>query len=375
MSFARVKEGGAAAIFIVLMGLLCRLVWLNPYYNWDSLPYTALAQVSSADPVVLHAAAYSTIDAEAPLNVSREFHSPERYPNYRGDMATNPWHFAEQLPLYSVKPLYILILAAIRRAGPSALKAARLVSLFSYAMLGSVLFLWLRRYAGTFLAAVGTCLVLSTAEFLGTGAETTPDAFFAALAFLGLYLIFAESKLFLGLCLLGLLPLVRSDGLVVVALVLIYLVWKAPAFRARHALIILGTEGLVYLILGRLAGGYSYQKLFYHSFVERQLAPAETTVHLTAGEYLHALYIFVLGTLATPRPIYFLLGLTSLKPHRIASAVRHLAWLGLAFTAIHILAFPLPDSRFLLLPFALFILWAASALGRGEETIPSAGPL
>jgi hypothetical protein len=362
LSWPRAKEGMAIAIFIVGMGWLGRIVWLNPYYNWDSLPYTALVQVSSSDPETLHNAAYGLIDAEAPAKISREFHSPDRYPNYRGDMSTNPWHFAEQLPFYSVKSFYILVLSAIHRAGPSALQAMRLVSAFSYAILGAILFLWLRCSAGSLLAAVGTVLVLSTAEFLGTGAETTPDAFFAGLGFLSLYLIFAKKKIFPGLCLLAVLPLIRSDGLVLVVLVLAYLVWKSPGFRFRHAVAILAAELLVYFVGGRLAGGYGYEKLLYHSFVQNQLAPAEGTVHLTLGEYFHALYIFVLGTLATPRPVYLLLGLTSLKSRLGDAPLRHLTWLGLVFTAIHILAFPQPDSRYLLLPFTIFILWAVSAL-------------
>jgi hypothetical protein len=374
LSWPRAKEGVAIALFVVGMGWLCRLAWLNPYYNWDSLPYTALVQVSSSDPVTLHNAAYGLIDAEAPAKISQEFHSPERYPNYRGDLATNPWHFAEQLPLYSVKTFYILVLAIIHRAGLSALKAMRLVSVFSYAILGTILFLWLRRSAGSLLAAAGSCFVMSTAEFLGTGAETTPDAFFAGLGFLSLYLIVAEKKIFPGLCLLAVLPLIRSDGLVLVALVLAYLVWKSPRFRFRHAVAILAGELLVYFVTGRLAGAYSYEKLLYHSFVQRQLAPAESVVHLTLREYLHALYIFVLGTLATPRPVYFLLGLTSLKSRLGDASLRHLAWLGLAFTVIHILAFPLPDSRFLVLPFAIFILWAVSALAASLERTPLPWP-
>jgi hypothetical protein len=364
---ARLKDYIGLVAFVVFLSTLCGVAWFNPYYNWDSLPYTALTQVSSSDPLTLHAAAYDTIDAEAPLKVSQEFHSPERYPNYRGDMASNPWHFAEQLPLYSVKTLYILILSGIHHTGPSALKAMRLVSVVSFAVLGAILFFWLRRYAGSLLAAVGAGFVLSTAEFLGTGAETTPDALFGALALLGFYFIFADEKLFPGLCLLGALPMVRSDGLVLLVLVLAYLAWKTPGLPKSYALTILVVEFLVSGMTARLAGGYSFQKLFYHSFVERQLAPAETIVHVTFREYFHALYIFVLGTLATPRPIYFLLGLTSLKPGAGTSALRHLAWLGLAFTAIHILLFPLPDSRFLLLPFALFVVWTICALFRPED--------
>jgi hypothetical protein len=369
-SVARVKEIVAIIIFATGMGLLCRLVWTNPYYNWDSLPYSALVQVNSSDPVTLHRAAYGLIDAEAPEQISREFHSPERYPNYRGDMAGNPWHFAEQLPLYSVKTFYILVLKAVHSLGPSTLTAMRMVSLLSYAILGVVLFLWMRRWAGSLLAAVGTCFVLSTAEFLGTGAETTPDAFFAALSLLALYLIFAEKKIFPALCLLAVLPLIRSDGLVLLALVLAYLIWRSPGFRFRDAGGIMTAELLVYFVTGRLAGGYGYEKLLYHSFVRRQLAPAESVVHLSLGEYFHALYIFVLGTLATPRPIYFLLGLTSFKNSLGEASLRHLTWLALAFTVIHILAFPLPDSRFLVLPFALFILWAVHALTQSGGAIP-----
>jgi Dolichyl-phosphate-mannose-protein mannosyltransferase len=367
----RLKEPVAVAFFILFLSALCGLAWLNPVYDWDVLPYTALAETSSSNPVILHAGAYQTVDSEVPPEIAQSFHYTGPDPEYRRDLAANPWHFAEQLPFYSVKPLYVLLLRGIHRAGPSALKAARLVSAVSFATLGIVLFLWLRRSVNTVWAAVAACCVLATPEFLRTGAQTTPDAFFSALALLALYLLFSESKLFLGVTLLVLLPLVRADGLILVALVLAYLAWKKPEFPKVYAVVILIVEVLVQQVAGRLAGAYPYQLLFFHSFIEKLAAPAEISVHLTLREYFQALYVFVLGSLGTPRPLYLLLGLVSLIARRSEGVLRHLAWLGLGYAAAHILLFPVPESRYLVVPFSLIILWTVSALANGNEAVHS----
>jgi hypothetical protein len=359
---SRLKDDAGILLFILLLAALSNVTWTNPFYNWDILPYTALVNEPSNDPVKLHARAYAAADSEAPREVSTSFRSGQIDHAFREDMARNPWHFAEQLPLYSVKPLYLLVLAAIHRAGMGTLNAASLVSLISFMIFGTVLFLWLRPFTGTLLAALCSGFLLTTEEVLGCGAQTTPDALFSALAFAGLYLIFAKKRYFSGWGLLAMVPLVRSDGLVLVALVLAYLAWKSPEFPRRYGLAILGAEVFTSLLMGRLGGGYGFRTLFYHSFVNRLVAPAESIVHVTAHDYLHALYIFVLGSLATPRPLYFLLGLVSLKARGTPPVLRDLAWLGLAFAAVHIALFPLPDSRFLVLPFTLIVLWAAASL-------------
>jgi hypothetical protein len=369
MFSSRVKADAAVVVFILFLGLLGALVWLNPVYDWDTLPYTALALATSSDPVSLQAEAYRAVDSQVPEQVARLLTSSGPDPDYRRDMATNPWHFAEQLPFYSVKPLYVLALTGLHRAGLRILMATRLLSAGSFAVLGIILFLWLRRCASALLASAAACCVLATPEFLRTGALTYPDAFFSALALAGLYLVFARGKLFPGLCLLVLLPLVRSDGLVLVALVLAYLAWKNPKFPARYALSILAVEILANRIIGFLARGYGYQTLFYHSFVGRLAAPAETIVHITLADYWGALKYFFLGSLGTPRPLFMLLGLASLGARRNAGLVRDMAWLGLAYAGVHIVVFPLPESRFLVVPFALFVLWAVNALSANNKSL------
>lgn len=365
----RLKEAAAVIIFVLFMGVLCGVAWFNPFYNWDVLPYTALVEVSSSDPVTLHADAYRAIEHDAPPSIVRSFKGEGPDPRYRRDMVSNPWHFAEQLPFYSVKPLYLLLLAAIHRAGPSGPEAATLVSVCSFAILGLVLFVWMRRSAGGLLAAVGTGLLLSTAEFIGTGAETTPDALFAALALVAIFLVFAEKRTFAGLCILSVLPLVRADGLVLLALVLAYLVWTSPEFSRKYAFILLVAEVLVMEGIKWLAGGYGFETLFYHSFVVRIPAPAELNLHVTWRQYFHALHMYVLEAITTHIPLYLLLGLASLKASRGHGVLRYVAWLGLAYMAIHILAFPIADSRFLVLSYALFVLWTVHVLTTPPERL------
>ncbi|HET7841196.1 MAG TPA: hypothetical protein VFM21_06300, partial [Terriglobia bacterium] len=359
---SRLKEDAGIILFVLLLAGLIRIVWFNTFYNWDVLPYAALVNEPLSDPVRLQASAYAAADAEAPREAALDLRGGPINQRYRADMASDPWHFAEQLPLYSVKPLYILVLAGIHHLGAGTFNAARLISLLSFVFFGTILFLWMRPYTGGLLAAVGSCFLLSTAEILGCGAQTTPDALFSVLALAGLYFIFARKQFFWGWGLLALVPLVRTDGLVLMALVLALLAWRSPEFPKRYGLAIVGAEILASLVMGWLGGGYGFQTLFYHSFVERLVAPAEATVRVTMAEYFRALHIFVLGSLATPRPLYFLLGLISLRARGTPPVLQGMAWLGLAFAVVHIVLFPLPDSRFLMLPFALIVLWAAGSL-------------
>lgn len=369
----RLKEDAGIIIFIVLLAALCRLAWVYPLYNWDILPTVALVNEPSSDPVRLHARAYATADAETPPEAARSFRVSEYDTKNRLDSAQNPWHFAEQLPLYSVKPLYILTLAAMHGAEIPTFAAARLLSVISFAVLGSIFFLWLRKFTGALAASLSTCFLLATPDFLSVGGETSPDAFFACLALAGIYLVFEKKQFLWGWCFLALVPLVRTDGLVLLVLIVALLAWKSPEFPWRYGVAILATEIIASQIMSWLGGGYSFRTLFYHSFVNRNPALAEVTVHLTAADYFRALYVFVLGSIASPRPLYFLLGLISLKTQGTPRLLRDLAWLAMAFAVIHVALFPLPDSRFLILPFALIVLWAAGSLASLSNGGPRAG--
>ena len=369
----RLKEDAGFILFIVLLAALCRLAWIYPLYNWDILPSVALVNEPSRDPVKLHGRAYGTADLETPPSVAHSFRVSEYDTKNRLDSARNPWHFAEQLPLYSVKPLYILTLTAMHRAGLGTFVASRLLSVISFATFGSIFFLWLRKFTGTLVASLSTCFLLATPDFLSVGGETSPDAFFACLAFAGIYLIFEKKQFFPGWCLLALVPLVRTDGLVLILLVVALLAWKPRGFPWRYGLAILAVEIVASQAMSWLGGGYSFRTLFYHSFVNRNPAIAEVTVHLTVADYFHALYVFVLGSIASPRPLYFLLGLVSLKARGTPRLLRNLAWLAMTFAVVHVALFPLPDSRFLILPFALIVLWAAGTLASSGNRDPREG--
>ena len=362
MPLARLKEDAAVVLFVLFLGFLVFLAWLNPVYSWDLLPYTALATSESSDAVSLHRSAYRTVAREVPREVDERLMLGPPDAAYRRDLAFNPWHFAEQLPFYSVKPLYVLALSTFHSAGMNPVKAARLLSVVSFALLGVVLFLWLRQAAGTLLASLAACCVLATPEFLRTGALVYPDALFSALGLLALYLLFARGRLFPGICLLAVLPFIRPDGLVLVALVVGYLAWKNPGFSLRDALVILLAELLANRMTGWLAGGYGYETLFYHSFVHRLTAPAEASVQIHLADYWNAWKYFFLGTIGTPRPLFFLLGVASLVVRRASGIFEHLCWLGLAYALVHVALFPEPESRYLVVPFALFVLWAIHAL-------------
>ena len=88
--------------------------------------------------------------------------------------AANPWHFAEQLPFYSIRPLYIELLAGIHRLGATYFQATRLVSSIALALIGLPIFLWMRASVTgpAWRVALLSGLLLLTPPFMNSDAST-----------------------------------------------------------------------------------------------------------------------------------------------------------------------------------------------------------
>src|SRR5712672_2688886 len=101
---------------ILYAGFLLLTGWLAyrfPYNDWDVLAYVGCAiNLSESDQVKIHAQVFEQAREELP---EEDFHEMTTSVPFRQDVAANPWHFAEQLPFYSIRPLYIELLAALHR--------------------------------------------------------------------------------------------------------------------------------------------------------------------------------------------------------------------------------------------------------------------
>src|SRR5512146_2571517 len=72
--------------------------------NWDMIGYMAVVTSwQTTNPVEMHRRVFQQIRAtSSPAAYAALTSGP-----FRADIAANPWHLAEQIPLYSIKPLYL----------------------------------------------------------------------------------------------------------------------------------------------------------------------------------------------------------------------------------------------------------------------------
>ena len=102
-------SSGKFVELIYLVYFICLLpgaifAFRHPYYNWDMLPYMALAlKMDHIDSNALHKLTFSVAKADIPAVEYGYLTGGE----YREKMAESPADFYSQLPFYVVKPFYI----------------------------------------------------------------------------------------------------------------------------------------------------------------------------------------------------------------------------------------------------------------------------
>ena len=108
-------------VYLCFFLLLSAWAALQPKHTWDVVGYIGCS-VDSSDPRDIHRLTYDAI-----RNVASAKGMLADNP-YHADLAANPYHFAEQLPFYSIKPIYVLLIKGLRRLGVPFPTAAATVS-------------------------------------------------------------------------------------------------------------------------------------------------------------------------------------------------------------------------------------------------------
>jgi hypothetical protein len=258
-------------------------VWavLQPLYTWDLLGYIGCS-VDSSDPKEIHRLAFDAIQGIRP-NKGIQLDNP-----YRVEVAANPFHFAEQLPFYSIKPVYVALIKALHRAGLPFPKAAVVISAVSNFVLALILWFWLAPYlSGPSLAMVCTLIMLSP-NILVLSRWATPDCLATTMAACGLYLILERRSYFWGSSVLLFTVWIRTDAVILAGLVFAVLLFSRKLDLAQFAA--LSTLALgSYFAINHFGGHYGWPALFYNSFLGGLAAPGETVVHISSSAYLHQL--------------------------------------------------------------------------------------
>ena len=375
------------AMGIYLLVAAAVTVWgaLKPDYDWDVLGYMAAAlSWEEADKKQIHDKVYAIAQTAMPEAAYRELVS--RGP-YRQDMYANDAHFAQQLPFYSIRPLFVASIYLLHKLGINLAQAAGIISALSYFLIAVILLLWITKYIdGIYGVGLALFLILSP-PMLMTARLTTPDALSAALVIAAVYVL-AEKRSLTGSGVLMLLSLfVRTDNIIFVLLLFGYLVLfgrhELSLSVPRFALIVAAAV-LTYLTIHLAAGNYGWSTVFHHTLVEFINDPADHSFTISPTTYLKALRAGLSFLVAGSMMIFLFFGLlayylSARKKAHVQDIYSHLALiLGLSVLLRYAL-FPAIFDRFfvaqyMLIAVTLVIVSAPSFATTSRGFVPHLPP-
>jgi hypothetical protein len=294
-----VKQKVLLLAYVVFIGLVAFYAFRRPSYNWDMLPYMA---------VVLGPASHDSV-----YSLARTHLSPETYAllsdgglPYRREMAANAASFAQQMPYYSVKPLYTGLVYVCYHLGVPLIGATVLPSLLGYIGIGILLLVWTRKYLPG--AELFCALVMVTAPMWEMARTSSPDGLSAFLMLGGLYFILEKGPMLAAFALFLLAVFARIDN-VLPAVALLALTVPLKRFAWMGACL-----GLAYLAVAASGLPYGWSILYYPTFAKSLNLDyayhasfhfsdyaALVKSHLMTGLFYSYLFLFLaLGCLVSP---------------------------------------------------------------------------
>jgi hypothetical protein len=326
-------------------------------YSTDTVEYVGnVLALHVSDPVAIRDLAYRAVTTEAPAMV---------VPHILGtDLATeeaavrrakhaDAYRFAQFLPDFSVKPLYIEALDLIHEAGVGLVRSIAVVSAVSFAGIAALIYWWVVKLGGS---AWTACLVLLTAEMYGLGQETGPDALSVLFLLGGLFsLCFVRPSV--GVALLLVSAWVRPENAILAVLVLLYLALRRE-LRIWMAVVLLGIAVMTPVAIGHF--GYGWKALCSHTFKFTEMDPGLFVPIFTASDYLHALRSGLREAVLSSLVVYLLLCVVG---WRLVPRMRRPLLLCGLFSVAKFVVYPNFEPRYYALLYVLAAIGVCVAVG------------
>ncbi len=335
-----------------------------PQNGWDLLGHLGSAlKIGESDPVKVHQLTYEIAEQTLTPEVYDELVNASEV---RRAWADDSRSFNQLLPFYQPRVLLTHLTYLAYKAGFNPILAMRLLSSIA-AAIGLCFFYFLLRdrlhgYAILFIpAAVLLGGVLDVARF--EGADALSFCFFAMAVY------FINKRHWLGLLLIALLPITRSDMIVMVLILAPYcfIVYK----NARIAVVLSAVVGFVlYMLCNGIYGNYGWQKQFYVVHVQYLAYPADVETVVTPELYLQGLFRGSKKIIYNNPFMFFVLGfgvvcayLFNRYKRQGMEALNHnvvawLAFLGGLFVFAHYIIFPSMNVRYFAGQYILVALMA-----------------
>ena len=258
------RRGGAA--LLLWAALAANLTWSTPQYNWDMVPYVAIAhELNGTSPLAAHARTYAELSRSLDERTRTQLTGATRY---RAEVATDADAFRAQLPVYRMKVAYPWLLSKLMQAGANPVHASVWISRVAYLVAGLVLLGWLMSVVPFPLALAGAWLFMALPFAIELAELSTPDALSTAVVLAALWLLLERKQPRLSLLLLSVSLLIRPDNIAWLLAAAAFLFVRRPALR-RFTAATVAVGMAVVVLLGIWSGAPGGIAWFHHSFVAR----------------------------------------------------------------------------------------------------------
>ena len=170
----------------------------RPLYNWEILPYVAIALLDAGQPPIPSRRKPTTSSKTqlqwngmnfcwAVLNTTKIL-TP-------GGQITGTWSptnskiFANQLPFYTVKPVYPALMSLFVRAEINPVTATMIISGAAYAAICFLLYVWISRWLNPAISLIITALLSLNPVLTPLAQLATPDALSVFVLLLGTFFV------------------------------------------------------------------------------------------------------------------------------------------------------------------------------------------
>ena len=362
-----------ASLYIMVLAASTLHLYFTPEYDIDMLGYMGNALLEQqTDPVRIHRDIYGEVTKFLPPIVQQHFRgqqadAPESQNASRRDRAVNPYHFAEFLPFFAIRPAYNHLLWLLSKTGMNLIRASVLISVGSYFLLGVLVFVWTAEYVEGLSAALFAILIMLSPPITQVARFTGADCISTLLALLSLYLIWEKRLLAPGVGLLLFSIYIRTDNVALAVPVILLGVWQRSIPTWKAAVLLALAVGSV-LLINHFAGDYGLRMLYYRNFIGTPIAPAEATVSFSILDYEAAFRKGISGALSGVLLPFLIAGAAGfLRCKRL----RPFAIVTLAYTFLHFVLLPNWQDRWFAVLYLACGILAVSAVGApATETSP-----
>lgn len=304
----------ALGLLLIVLSVFSTTLYKNCEYNWDFIPYTSLMLMIEEDDFnKVHKLTYENIKKEAGIDIFNDSVNPSPdNPEYRPTMYSDTKAYKEIISLYDIKPLYVFVSWCFYKSGFQLIEATVATSVFSYFMIGLLLFIWMSKRLNPYLAVLLTIFLMGTDTMVDGARYSNPDCLGAMIFFYGTYFLIEKNNYWLSVVLIGLSLLARPDNAIISGVLFFCFFifgkkWSNISI-AKFSLTVL-TLLVFYSIPKLWTENPGYRVLFYHTFYKYFTNPVTEGFPITFEQYFAILKSHLFHIFKEPYIIYLFFGL------------------------------------------------------------------